>query len=115
MLRARWPRLVSLAIGVWLVVSTLAFRTESSPGFNRLMIGIFVCCCAISAIWAPGFRFVNMGLGVWLLFTTSAWEHASMFLRLSTLAAAGALIVLSALRSPPRLIDPNREFAGYRP
>lgn len=115
MLRARWPRLVSLAVGVWLVVSTLAFRTESSPGFNRLMIGIFVCCCAVSALWAPWFRFVNMGLGVWLLFTAATFRHGSTFLALSTLASAAALIVFSALRSPPRLIDPNKEFAGYRP
>src|SRR5689334_14547423 len=115
MLRARWPPLVSLAIGIWLVVSALAFRVESSAGFNRLMIGLFVCGFAISAIWAPWFRFMNLGLGVWLLLSAATLGHASTFLWLSTLIAAGALIVFSALRSPPMLIDPRREFVNYRP
>lgn len=115
MLRARWPRLVGLAIGLWLVVSTLAFPTESSPGFNRLMIGIFVACCAVLAMWAPWFRFVNLGLGLWLLLFATELGHASTFLTLTTLAAAGILIVVSALPTPPRLTDPRKAFVGYRP
>lgn len=115
MLRARWPRLVSLLLGLWLVASTLLFRTESSAGFNRLMIGIFVACCALAALWAPWFRFANLGMGLWLVFTAAEWEHASLFLTLSTFAVGGALVVLSALRSPPRLTDPDHEFVGYRP
>lgn len=115
MVRARWPRLVSLAIGLWFVISTVAFRTESSAGFNRLMIGLFVACCSVSAMWAPWFRFVNLGLGIWMMFWAAAFRHASTFLALSTLAAGGALVVFSALRSPPRLTDPDHAFVGYRP
>jgi hypothetical protein len=114
MLRQRWPRLVSLLIGLWLVVSTIAFRTETSAGFNRLMIGVFVACCAIMAIWAPWFRFANLAMGLWLVFSASTFEHASTFLRLSTLVGGGALVVLSALRSPPRYRD-EHDFVGYRP
>jgi hypothetical protein len=115
MLRARWPRLVSLAIGVWLVLSTLAFRTGSSPGFNRLMVGSFVVCCSVMALWAPWFRFVNLALGVWLVVFASVFRHQTTFLAVSTLVAGGALVVFSALRSPPRLTDPRHAFVGYRP
>ena len=115
MLRARWPQLVSLAIGVWFVVSALAFQAESSAGFNRLMIGILVVGCAIQALWADWFRFVNLALGIWMMFAAEIFEHGSTFLRLSTLVAGGALVVLSALRSPPLLTDPRHEFVDYRP
>jgi hypothetical protein len=115
MLRARWPQLVCLAIGVWFVVSTLAFQVESSAGFNRLIIGLLVVGCAIQALWAGSFRFVNLALGIWMVFAAVIFEHASMFLQQSTLVAGGALVVLSALRSPPLLTDPRREFVDYRP
>ncbi len=114
-LRTRWPELGSLAIGLWLVLSTLAFRTESSAGFNRLMVGQFVACCAVMAMWAPWFRFVDAGLGVWLLFSVQLFEHASTFLALATAAAAGALVVLSLVPTPERLTDPRHAFVGYRP
>ncbi len=115
MLRARWPRLVSLAIGIWFVVSTLAFRTESSAGFNRLMIGLFVIGSAIQALWAEWFRFVNLALGIWMVLSAELFKHDSTFLLVSTLVAGAVLIVFSSLRSPPLLIDPRREFANYRP
>ncbi len=113
--RTRWPELASLAIGLWLVVSTLAFRTESSAGFNRLMIGQFVACCAVMAMWAPWFRFVNAGLGVWLLFSAQLFEHASAFLAISTAASGAALVVLASVPTPERLTDPHHAFVGYRP
>jgi hypothetical protein len=115
MLSARWPRLVSLLIGVWFVVSTLAFRTESSAGFNRLMLGLLVIGSAIQALWASWFRFVNLAIGIWMIFSAEVFRHGSTFLQLSTLVAGAALVVFSSLRSPPLLIDPRREFANYRP
>lgn len=115
MLRARWPRLLSLAVGGWFIVSTLAFHTETEAGFNRLMVGMFVACCAIMSLWATWFRFVNLGFGVWMVFFASVFRHDSLFLALSTLVAGGALIVFSALPSPPLLVDPSQEYVDYRP
>ncbi len=115
MLRARWPRLVSLLVGVWFVVSTLAFHAESSAGFNRLILGLLVVGSAIQALWASWFRFVNLAIGVWMIFSAEVFRHDSAFLQLSTLVAGGLLVVFSSLRSPPLLIDPTREFANYRP
>ncbi len=115
MLRTRWPRLLSLLVGIWLVVSTLAFRTESSAGFNRLMIGIFVVCSAILAMWAPWFRFVNVGLGVWLFFMAMAFRHGAQLLGLSTIVAGVVLVVLGLVPTPPRHTSPRRAFVNYRP
>ena len=115
MLRARWPRWLSLLIGLWLVASALAFPHESSAGFNRLMVGIFVASFAVQALWAPWFRWANALLGVWLLFSGSIFVHRSAFLALSTLVAGGALAVLALVPSPPRLVDPHHAFVGYRP
>ena len=115
MLRARWPHWTSLAIGLWLVLSTLAFESESSAGFNRLMIGIFVSSLAVHALWAPWFRWTNALLGGWLLFSGTIFGHASAFLALSTLAAGGALVVLALVPTPARLTDPRHDFVGYRP
>jgi hypothetical protein len=108
MLRSRWPLWLSLAIGLWLVLSTVAFQAESSAGFNRLMVGMMVASCAVMAAFAPWFRYVNTGLGVWLLGTTMAFDHRSPFLFLSTLAVAAALVVLSLVPTPARLVDPRR-------
>jgi hypothetical protein len=108
MLRSRWPLWLSLAIGLWLVLSSLAFRSGSSAGFNRLMIGMFVASCAVMAAWAPWFRFVNTGLGVWLFGSVLMFEHRTSFLFTSTLAVAAALIVLSLVPTPARLVDPRR-------
>jgi hypothetical protein len=108
MLRSRWSLWLSLAIGLWLVLSTVAFQAESSAGFNRLMVGLLVASCAVMAAWAPWFQFVNTGLGVWLLATTLAFDHRSPFLFWSTLAAAAALVALSLVPTPARLVDPRR-------
>ena len=108
MLRSRWSLWLSLAIGLWLVLSTVAFQAESSAGFNRLMVGMMVASCAVMAAFAPWFRYVNTGLGVWLLGTTMAFDHRSPFLFLSTLAVAAALVVLSLVPTPARLVDPRR-------
>ena len=108
MLRSRWSLWLSLAIGFWLVFSTVAFQAESSAGFNRLMVGMLVASCAVMAAWAPWFQYVNTGLGVWLLATTLAFDHRSPFLFWSTLAAAAALVALSLVPTPAQLVDPRR-------
>ena len=108
MLRSRWSLWLSLAIGLWLVLSTVAFQAESSAGFNRLMVGMLVASCAVMAAWAPWFQYVNTGLGVWLLATTLAFDHRSPFLFWSTLAAAAALVALSLVPTPAQLVDPRR-------
>ena len=111
----RWTHWLALAIGVWLFVSVFAFRTSSSAGFNRLMIGLFVSSLAIHAMWAPWFRWVNALLGVWLVFTGAVFDHASPFLALSTMAAGAVLVVLAFFPTPGRLTDPRHAFVGYRP
>jgi len=103
----RWPRLLSLALGLWLVASTLVLPMESTSGFNRLIVGTGVAACAVMALWAPWFRFVNTVLGVWLGATELFFEHASTGKFLSTLVVAGAIVVLSLVPSPPRLEDPR--------
>lgn len=115
MLRARWPQLAGLLIGVWFVVSTLAFHAESSAGFNRLILGLLVIGAAIQAMWASWFRFVNVAIGIWMVFSAEVFRHDSTFLQLSTLVAGAALVVFSSLRSPPLLTDPRHAFVGYRP
>jgi hypothetical protein len=108
MLRSRWPLWLSLAIGLWLVLSSTAFQAESSAGFNRLMIGMFVSSCAVMAAWAPWFRFVNTGMGIWLFGSVLMFEHRTTFFFLSTLLAAAILVVLSLVPTPARLVDPRR-------
>ena len=104
-----WPADLSVLLGLWLVLSVLAVpNAESSAGFNRLMIGTFVAANAVIAMWASWFRFMNTVLGVWLLFSALMFEHASAFRLLSTLAVAAAIVVLSLVPTPSRLIDPRR-------
>lgn len=112
MLLGRWPRWLSLAIGLWLVVSVFAFQASSSGGFNRLIVGILVSSMAVQALWAPGYRWANALFGSWLLFSGAIFDHASLFLALSTMAAGGALVVLAMVPSPPRLTDPRHAFVG---
>ncbi len=108
-LARRWPRFLSLALGLWLVVSAVAMpRVASSAAFDRLMVGIFVAANAVMAIWASWFRFANLALGAWLLLGALMFDHATAFLLFSTLAVAAAVGVLSLVPSPARLVDPRR-------
>ena len=104
-----WPADLTVLLGLWLVLSVLAVPdAESSAGFNRLMIGTFVAANAVIAMWASWFRFMNTVLGVWLTFSALMFDHASAFRLLSTLAVAAAIVVLSLVPTPSRLVDPRR-------
>jgi hypothetical protein len=107
-LSRRWPRLLTAALGLWLVASSLVPPVESTSGFDRLLVGTAVAACALMALWAPWFRFWNTGFGLWLFATELAFEHATNAKFLSTLVVAGAIVVLSLVPSPPRLVDPRR-------
>jgi hypothetical protein len=107
-LARRWPRLLSLALGLWLVAESLVAPGDPTAGFDRLVVGLGVVACAGMALWAPWFRFGSTALGLWLLFAELLFEHGSRTLHGLTLAAGAAIVVLSLVPSPPRLVDPRR-------
>jgi hypothetical protein len=113
--RTRWARWVTVALGLWLVASTLLFPHGSSAGFDTLVLGILIAANAIQALWAPWFRFVNTVIALFLLVTELEFGEPTTFRFLSTLGTATLVLVLSFVPSPPRLAYPRRTAAGYRP
>jgi hypothetical protein len=113
--RARWARWATVALGLWLALSTLVLPHASSAGFDTLMLGIFIAANAVQALWAPWFRFVNTALALFLLVTEVEFGDATTLRFLSTLAAGTLVLVLSFVPSPERLVDPRQAFVGYRP
>jgi hypothetical protein len=113
-LGSRWPRLVTLALGLWLVASSLVPPVESTSGFNQLIVGTAVACCSLMALWATWFRFWNTFFGVWLGATELLFEHQATGKFLATLAVAGAIVVLSLVPTPDRLVNPRRRPVTQR-
>ena len=104
-----WPRLLSLALGVWLVASSLAGPAlESSAAFNRFGVGTAVVACSIMAIWAGWFRFANTAWGVWLFLSGLMFGRTDDFEFVFALVVAVAIVVLSLVPTPERLVDPRR-------
>jgi len=97
------PRALNVLLGVWLFASAFLWRHPDNVGYNDWVCGLLVAAAALSAVWAPGYRFVSAGIAVWLSFSTLLFGYQSFVARLHDLALAGAIFVVSLVHRPPPL------------
>jgi hypothetical protein len=101
-------RLASVALGIWLLASSLVLPRTSPAGFNVAVTGLLVVLCAGCAVWAPAFRFGTMALAVWLVATELLVFSSPLPTELHDVAVGIALFALSVISSSPKLVDPTR-------
>jgi len=75
-------RAISAMLGLWLFLSGVAWPHDRAHLVNAWIVGILAVTIALAAVGAhPKARYLNVALGVWLIFS-------AMFLRATTVATA---------------------------
>jgi len=98
------PRALNVLLGAWLFASAFLWPHQDNVRYNDWVCGLFVAAAALSAVWAPAFRFVSAGTATWLGFSALILGYRGAATRLHDLALAGAIFVVSTVGPPkPRL------------
>ena len=90
------PRWVNLIVGLWLIVSAFVWPHNTVQLVNALLVGTGCAVAAVYATRTPHFRYVNVGLGLWLY--ASGWfVPVAQTATLNNHAIVSAIMVLIAL------------------
>jgi uncharacterized membrane protein len=92
-------RLISVALGAWVVISSVFWRQSTGQFANILATGLVVVVSALLAIRTPNLRFVGTAAGIWLvasLFAFPAYSSPAIWGNV----VAGAAIALVSLVGP---------------
>lgn len=93
-------RAVNIVLGLWLFASAFLLDRAGNAGLNAWLVGLFVAAIAFIALYAPGLRFLNTGLAVWLLVSTIWFGYARAWVAFHDAFVAGAMLVVSLVRTP---------------
>lgn len=106
-----WTLGVSVAIGLFLMLTRLVFGTEGAMANSDHVVGALVITVAIiaTAEVARLLRFINMGFGAWLIASPFLLEGASAAAAAADVIAGVALIVLAL----PRGRRSEEHYAGW--
>ncbi len=97
-----WIRGLNVLLGAWLFASAFLWPHQDNVAFNDWVCGFLVAASALCAFWAPPFRWVNVGMAVWLGWCAADLEYHSTLTRLHDLALAGAILVGALARRRTR-------------
>ena len=100
-------RAVNIVLGLWLFASAFLFDRAGNAGLNAWLVGLFVAAIAFIALYAPGLRFLNTGLAVWLLVSTIWFGYARAWVAFHDAFVAGAIIVVSLVPPLPLASRPR--------
>ena len=64
-----WPRLINIAIGVWLMAAPGVLRYGGVPADHDRVVGPILASLACIAIWEStrSLRWINLLIGLWML------------------------------------------------
>jgi len=92
-------RLLNVALGVWVVLSSFLWPRNSGNVANVWVTGVVIVVSALLAIRRPNLRFVNTAAGVWLIASLFAWPNYSSPMVWNN-ALVGAAVALASLVGP---------------
>ena len=96
-----WPRVVSAALGIWMMFAPSILDYDRPAATNDRIVGPIVASFAIIAIWqvTRGLRWLNLVLGVWLL--VAPWVLGYAWEPLLNSSIVGVIIIAcAAVRGP---------------
>lgn len=93
-----WPRIVNIALGVWLMIAPWALTYDYALSrTNDIWIGILVSLSALVALaWRPA-RYANTALGAWLIVAPFALGYAAWEAPAINDVVVGAIILAVSL------------------
>jgi hypothetical protein len=91
-----WPRLVNIAIGIWLTASPAVLDFRGLAANNVHIAGPLIAAFACIAIWEATrpVRWVNLPLGLWLIASPLIVEHSVP--ATVNIVIAGGIVALNA-------------------
>ena len=106
-----WPRLASVAIGIWLMAAPAVLGYGDPARANDRVVGPIVVSVACVAIWevARALRWANAVVALWLLIAPWVLGHDSIATA-NSVAAGMLLLTLATIRGPMR----QRFGGGWR-
>jgi hypothetical protein len=98
--RVRW---MSLALGVWLVVSSFFWTRSAFSRVDTLVSGLIIALACAPAMRAPIARYVTGTVAIWLYVSTVAVRHTSGATLANDALVAVAVLALSLVQHGDQL------------
>jgi len=67
--------LVTVALGLWVVITTFFFRTTTPTFVNAWVTGVVIVVSALVGLRIPAARYISAAAGVWLIASMFAWPN----------------------------------------
>jgi hypothetical protein len=93
------PRLVNVALGVWLFISAFVWQNSRAQMTNTWICGVLCVVFAITGMGVPRARYFNTALAVWLYVTAWALPTQHIATLWNNVLCAIAIFVLSLVPS----------------
>ena len=98
-----WPRLINIAIGIWLMAAPAILRYDGLAADHDRIVGPIIASLACIAIWETtrGLRWLNLLIGAWMLlapWVLSFPADATWNTMLAGAAVAGLSLVRGTLK-----------------
>lgn len=91
--------LVTAGLGLWVVITTLFWRTTTPTFINAWITGVVIVVSALISLRASAARYVSAAAGVWLIAAMFAWPNYTSPMIWSNFFA-GAAVTLVSLVGP---------------
>jgi hypothetical protein len=104
-----WARILSVALGVWLMTAPAILDYAGAARTNDRIVGPLVASFALVAIWGVlhPLRWVNLVLGAWLIVAPWALFYDALVPTVNSLVVGMLLMLLSTVRGKIK-----QRFAG---
>jgi hypothetical protein len=104
---SRGARILNIALGAWLFISTFLWRHSAPQATVTWITGLVIVAVALIALTTPAVRYLNVALGIWLIISAFSFAHiARATVWNNTLV--GIVVALVAL------VGPVESGAGFR-
>jgi hypothetical protein len=96
-----WQDPVNVVLGLWLVLSpwVLAYRTETNPMWNAIILGIVIAGVAVYAMFrAMAWQeWANVAFGIWLVISPWAVGFSGLVAAMWNAVIVGAIVAVLAV------------------
>ena len=92
-------RLINVALGAWVLISSIHWHGGGANLINLWVTGVVIIVSALLAIRMPNLRFVGTAAGIWLIASLFAWPNYSSPTVWNN-AIIGAAVALTSLVGP---------------
>jgi hypothetical protein len=99
--RGASPRLINVALGVWLFVSAFLWRHSHAQLTNTWIVGVLCVLVALVGMAVPRARYINTLLAIWLFVSAWALPTISVGTIWNNVLVSIAVFVISLVPSGP--------------